>query len=336
MIGTHSGCFQADEALGVWLLRRLQRFGGPSAAVVRSRDNSVLQSLPVVIDVGGTYSHEDMRYDHHQRGFFETFDGVAGAADGPENATGRFKTKLSASGLVYKHYGREILSELSPQLMDSPDKLDWVYNKMYVDFMEAIDGNDNGIEIGDGLRYKENTTLPARVHHLNARWNEPQGGPTEDERFEKASALCGEEFASFLDYIVNCELPARDVVEKALLDRKSVDACGEVVVFSSGGCPWKTHLYDLERVHAVTPLVKFVLYEDSSGMWRVQAVTVEGTSFTNRLGLMEEWRGLRDGDLTAAAGIDGCKFCHASGFIGGNATYEGALAMALKTIRSSS
>ena len=66
-----------------------------------------------------------------------------------------------------------------------------------------------------------------------------------------------------------------------------------------------------------------------------QAVTEEGTAFTNRLGLLEAWRGLRDADLIAASGIDGCKFCHASGFIGGNATYEGALAMALKTIADS-
>lgn len=70
-------------------------------------------------------------------------------------------------------------------------------------------------------------------------------------------------------------------------------------------------------------------------MWRVQAVTQEGTAFTNRLGLLEPWRGLRDAELTAASGIDGCKFCHASGFIGGNATYDGALAMALKTIEAS-
>ena len=42
--------------------------------------------------------------------------------------------------------------------------------------------------------------------------------------------------------------------------------------------------------------------------------------------------GLRDAALCEAAAIEGCKFCHASGFIGGNATYEGALAMALKTI----
>ena len=78
--------------------------------------------------------------------------------------------------------------------------------------------------------------------------------------------------------------------------------------------------------------VKFVLYEDSAQMWRVQAVTVEGTDFANRLSLSEPWRGLRDAALCEAAAIEGCKFCHASGFIGGNATYEGALAMALKTI----
>jgi uncharacterized UPF0160 family protein len=69
-------------------------------------------------------------------------------------------------------------------------------------------------------------------------------------------------------------------------------------------------------------------------MWRVQAVTVEGTDFTNRLGLLEEWRGLRNDDLTSKAGIEGCKFVHANGFIGGNGTYEGALAMALKTIEA--
>lgn len=90
------------------------------------------------------------------------------------------------------------------------------------------------------------------------------------------------------------------------------------MVLASGGCPWKTHLYELERKHMappqrgesyrrwlrrlaptgvsltvailvtqVTPLVKFVLYTDQAGMWRVQAVTQEGTAFTNRLGLLE-------------------------------------------------
>jgi uncharacterized UPF0160 family protein len=39
--------------------------------------------------------------------------------------------------------------------------------------------------------------------------------------------------------------------------------------------PWKGHLYELERAHSVEPLVMFVLYQDGSGMWRIQAVVRE-------------------------------------------------------------
>ena len=63
-------------------------------------------------------------------------------------------------------------------------------------------------------------------------------------------------------------------------------------------------------------------------MWRVQAVTAEGTAFTNRLSLPEAWRGLRDAALCATAGIEGCCFVHNAGFIGGHKTRDGALAMA--------
>lgn len=52
-----------------------------------------------------------------------------------------------------------------------------------------------------------------------------------------------------------------------------------------------------------------------------------------RLSLLEEWRGIRDEALSALSGIKGCIFVHASGFIGGNETQEGALNMARKTLR---
>ena len=139
--------------------------------------------------------------------------------------------------------------------------------------MEAIDGNDNGIELADAVRYKETSTLlhasahygalafpqvryketstlPHRVHRLNARWNAPKDGPTEDERFETASALCGAEFGEMLRYIVECELPAREIVEIALRARTGVHASGRVICFADGGCPWKTHLYARLRLMA--------------------------------------------------------------------------------------
>jgi uncharacterized UPF0160 family protein len=47
-IGTHSGTFHCDEALGCWLLHQTSKFRG--AEIVRSRDAEVLKDLDVVID----------------------------------------------------------------------------------------------------------------------------------------------------------------------------------------------------------------------------------------------------------------------------------------------
>ncbi len=52
-IGTHSGTFHCDEALGCFLLKQTPLF--KDAEIVRSRDPEVLKDLDVVIDVGGTY-----------------------------------------------------------------------------------------------------------------------------------------------------------------------------------------------------------------------------------------------------------------------------------------
>lgn len=325
LIGTHSGTFQADEALGVWLLRQTSTYF--NAPVLRSRDMEELKKAEIVIDVGGIYDHSILRYDHHQRGYDERFFDKVRHKDGVEVKTQRC-TKLSASGLVYRHYGKEVIANLYPSL--SEKDLEHVYVKMYDTFMEAIDAVDTGVEqVPDGceLVYKDCTGLSRRVARFNPRWNEdPQ--PDVDERFELASACCGDDFLQVLSQIVESDLPARSFVEQAVLDRMNVDSSGEIIKLSSGGLPWKSHLYELEKEYKIDPLVKFVLYTDQAGMWRVQAVTVEGQAFENRLGLPEEWRGVRDEDLTKVSGIPGSKFCHAAGFIGGNETFEGALEMA--------
>ena len=62
--------------------------------------------------------------------------------------------------------------------------------------------------------------------------------------------------------------------------------------------------------------------------WRVHAVPVAPSSFECRKSLPVAWRGLRDEALIEVSGIPGCVFVHDAGFIGGNATREGAIAMA--------
>ncbi|KAL7545436.1 hypothetical protein ACHAWF_008785 [Thalassiosira exigua] len=347
-IGTHSGTFQADEALGVWLLRQVPAYR--RSPVVRSRDLKVLDECDIVIDVGGTYDHEKKRYDHHQRGYDERFPPKANG-DGTEEER---CTKLSASGLVYRHYGREVLGELYPQLKGSDDggdagspELEWVYTRMYDSFLEAIDAIDTGVEpvppAQEGeeevaLRYKDGTGLSARVGRINPRWNEVDASTgadvDPDARFEVASALCGEDFVSILTKVVEGDLPARSIVEAAVRNRLECDPSGEIVEFASGGLPWKNQLYDLERELKVEVPIKYVLYTDQAGMWRVQCVSVEGKAFENRLGLPQAWRGVRDEDLEKISGIEGSTFCHAAGFIGGNRSREGALEMARAGLRA--
>ena len=57
-------------------------------------------------------------------------------------------------------------------------------------------------------------------------------------------------------------------------------------------------------------------------------------SFVSRKPLPAAWRGIRNDELDAITGIQGCVFVHASGFIGGHKTYQGALAMARKALSS--
>lgn len=324
IIGTHSGTFQADEAMGVFLLRQTAEYR--TSKVVRSRDPKVLEPLDIVIDVGGVYDHSKLRYDHHQRGYEERFD------SGKKGNAGRV-TKLSASGLVYRHYGKQVLQEFYPAL--SEEHVELAYNKIYDNLMEALDAIDTGVEmVPDGVEmlYRDSTGLASRVGRLNPRWNEVDdvtgNKPDENERFEQAVAICGQDFASVMTKVVESDIPARKFVEEALSKRFETDSSGQIICFSYGGLPWRDHLYELEKSHQIDPLIKFVLYEDTSGMWRVQAVTVEGRGFENRLSLPASWRGVRDEDLASVTQIPGSRFVHAAGFIGGADTYEGVLAMA--------
>ena len=150
--------------------------------------------------------------------------------------------------------------------------------------------------------------------------------------FQAAVALTGAEFSDALSYLTKSWLPARAFVLADLQARKQVHPTGEIMRLNNY-CPWKEHLYQLETEVGATGEVKYVLYEDErEKKWRIQAVGVAPGSFDSRKALPTPWRGLRDAELSAATGIPGGVFVHASGFIGGNDTYEGALEMAKKAL----
>ena len=64
-IGTHNGTFHCDEVLACCMLKMLPEYS--DAEIIRTRDENVLKTCDVVVDVGGKYEPSSHRYDHHQR-----------------------------------------------------------------------------------------------------------------------------------------------------------------------------------------------------------------------------------------------------------------------------
>jgi len=328
LIGTHDGVFHCDEALGCAMLQMMPAWAG--STIVRTRNDKELDKCDIVIDVGAIYDHSKLRYDHHQRTFSSNLSEEH--ADVPVGSRPEgFSTKLSACGLVYKHYGMKDLLPVLTKGSGLPDELlPVVYKKIYQGFVEEVDAIDNGIDISAGeLRYRISTNLSARVGQLNPLWNEDGGKPRRNDVFREAMALTGHEFRESVRRLTKSWFPARSIVESAISARKSLHESGEIMMLDKF-CPWQGHLSDIEKEQNIEGVLKYVLFQDSGGSWRIQAVSAEG--FASRKALPSTWRGVRDAELSSVAGIAGCVFCHASGFIGGNQTYDGAFEMAVTAL----
>lgn len=123
-----------------------------------------------------------------------TFSTSTSTSTPPKKLTLGFNTRLSSAGLVYKHYGREVVAKLmakfaaekaakeaggeatngdsSIAIASPPDDADveTVYLAVYKNFMEAVDAIDNGVDQYENAgepRYISQTNLSARVGGLN-------------------------------------------------------------------------------------------------------------------------------------------------------------------------
>ncbi|WJX34298.1 hypothetical protein P8452_22424 [Trifolium repens] len=321
-VGTHSGTFHCDEALACFMLRLSKHFSG--ADIVRTRDSNLLESLDAVVDVGGTYDPIRHRYDHHQK----DFDQVFGYG---------FATKLSSAGLVYKHFGLEIIANVLRLDEDHPH-VHKLYPTIYKNFVEAVDAVDNGVsqyDLNQSPKYVINTGLASRIKRLNLDWmDSDQSSDAENEAFHRAMALAGGEFVENVNYYAKSWLPARSIVMECLAARETINSSGEIIKLNRS-CPWKFHIHELEDEMKINPSIKYVLYQDDrSENWRLQAVAISPARFESRKPLPNLWRGLENDRLSEVAGIPDCTFVHMSGFIGGNRSYEGALAMAKASLKA--
>lgn len=218
-IGTHNGTFHCDDVLAVWMLHQTQQFKG--AQIIRSRTPEVLNACDIVVDVGAVFDHSKLRYDHHQRDFKETYNSI--------NPSKSWTTKLSSAGLVYAHYGSEVIKTVIQQVTKcaggdasniSDEEVDLISDKVYDNLIEELDAVDNGISATEEIpKYKVTTTLSSRVATFNPRWNEESNEDVLLDRFKDAMIIVAEEFVERVKYYKLAWLPAHSLVKDSVMKR---------------------------------------------------------------------------------------------------------------------
>jgi len=320
VIGTHSGTFHCDEALACYMLKVLY----PDLSIIRSRKEDQLNSCHFLVDVGGIYDPDKKRFDHHQASFQHTLKSLVPGK--------RWDVRLSSAGLVYVHYGKQVIRKLIDN--DHEGLVEFVFDEVYENLIVEVDAVDNGVPMHERAEplYRINTGLSSRVSHLNKQWNESETGYNPDECFQKAVKLVGTEFAQCVERAAHRSFPAREIVAKAIANRFKVHPAGLVIELPIG-CPWKNHFFKVEDELGIEKEIMYVIFP-ADGEYRVQAVPINKDSFLCRKFLPTRWRGLRDQQLAEECAVEGALFAHSTGFIGGHPTRDGALEMALNATQS--
>lgn len=194
-IQTHDKKFHADDVGTLSLLTSYYNQKNIKINLIRSRDTSLMDDADILVDVGNVYDHETGRYDHHQVSFTDTFSDTC-------------KIPLSSIGIIWKHYGKEILemyidAMFNAKNYDMSDKnMEELHSTVYFNIIQEIDGIDNGINPIEGGKRKfwVNLDLSSIISSMNTE------DPTNDDEqmlaFQKAIDFFGMVFDIKLQKII--------------------------------------------------------------------------------------------------------------------------------------
>jgi uncharacterized UPF0160 family protein len=185
LIVTHDGTFHTDDVFACAVLSL--QFSDREIEIVRSRDEGVVVSADIVVDVGGIYDTETLRFDHHQKGGAGTRDnGIP----------------YASFGLVWRQYGVE--------LAGSTDSAQFIDEKL----VQGIDGADNGVvnKVADNGVYSY--SVIDSISALRPTWEE---GISMDEAFMEAVNMATTILVRMIKHAESYN-HARDILEAAYED----------------------------------------------------------------------------------------------------------------------
>ncbi|KAL5109373.1 MYG1 exonuclease [Taenia crassiceps] len=337
-LGTHNGVFHCDEILALAMLRQLPEYR--NADLVRSRDPVILQECDVLFDVGAEFDPDRHRYDHHQASFNKTIRDFY-----PDIKP---VVKLSSAGLIYVHFGKRVIASILGEQSPDSNVVRAIFPCLYATFISEVDGIDNGVPAAPvPLTYSIHTDLSARVGRCNRSWNRPDEDET--ECFNRAFKLVESELVATVRNLAETWYPAYSIVKDALLSRHSVHSSGAILRLAQS-CPWKLHFFELEKeVLGITDCdidentdfkdrPVFVIVERNSDCGKQFSLTSipchPNLPFSKRVPLVAAWAGKRDEELCGLVGLSGCVFVHTSLFLGIHETFDGALQMAIMSLKA--
>ncbi len=290
-IVTHSGNYHADDIFAVAVLL----FVYPNSEVIRSRDEQIISSADIVVDVGSIYDPTKMRFDHHQIG----------------GALTRENTIPYASfGLVWKEYGEK--------LAGSKEVADEIEQKLIL----PIDATDNAVSVSVPVfdNINEYTIGDFFSSFKTIKDTEPELQTTFMNMVALAQGVLTREINKSK---VHAE--ERKIVEKVYSetqDKRIIDLTSFNIGFSSYG---KVLVKHNEPIYVIHPHdVRFA----------VRALPLDMNTFENKKPFPESWRGKTGTEFEEASGVKGSFFAHKSGYLVVAVTKEAAIELANKSLNA--
>lgn len=295
-IVTHNGVFHADDVFAYVVLKQILLMSNIDVQLIRTRNIDIINEADYVFDVGGIYNEDTNRFDHHQKG-------------GP-GIVRKNEIPYSSFGLVWKKFGTMYCNGFET-----------IANKVDSELVSGIDAIDNGIEIAKTkIKNVKSNSISNSISEFNPVWYEDQSEGYYYDRFLEAAKYAKDVLDNKIRNIhgvIQSEHEVNKAVVIAHIDNKDYIVLDYFV-------PWKESL--LKNRNATN--IKFVVYPDISGEWRIMTIPISLESFEARKNLPESWAGLKDDELNEVVGITDAVFCHNGKFIAGAVSKESILKMA--------
>jgi len=291
-IVTHNAKFHTDDVFAVSALTILY----PDAEIIRTRDEELIKTADMVVDVGGVDDANSNRFDHHQ----------AGGAGERANSI-----PYSSLGLVWKKYGEKLSG--SRAVMERIDQI----------FVQPIDAGDNGKDIFMTL---VPNVSPYLIHGVvdsyRLTWKESDDW---DERFSE----CLKWATNFLRRLIKIQ---QDIVEGEDLVYSAYDkSVDKRIIIIDDKYSLGRELVTRVLTGLVEPLYA-ILFRGDHKSWQLVAINKSAGSFETRQPLPKTWRAKHGNDLDQASGVKGGIFCHRNGFMCAAETKEAILELAKKAL----